>query len=83
MNIALPPDLERRITTADAKLHLAIGLFAGDEVTLGQAAAIAGISQPAFLQELGKRRITVHYGEDEFDEDLATVRRIIADPASR
>jgi predicted HTH domain antitoxin len=81
-NIALPAELERRITAADAKLHLAIGLFAGDEVMLGQAAAIAGTSQPVFLRELGKRRISVHYDVDELDEDLATVRKIMAGPSA-
>jgi len=83
MNIALPPEIESRMTAATAKLHLAIGLFAGDEVTLGQAAAIAGISQPAFLQELGKRRIAVHYGPDELDEDIATVRKMTGSSAAR
>lgn len=76
MDIALPPELERRMTAAEAKLHLAIGLFAGDEVTLGQAAAIAGISQPAFLHELGTRKIPVHYGPKELEEDLGTVERL-------
>ena len=77
MNIALPPEIESRLTGTEAKLHLAIGLFAGDEVTLGQAAAIAGISQPAFLQELGKRKIAVHYGTEELDEDIAVVGKMM------
>jgi len=83
MNIALPPEIESRMTATAAKLHMAIGLFAGDEVTLGQAAAIAGISQPAFLQELGKRKIPVHYGPDELDEDIATVRKMTGSVAAR
>jgi predicted HTH domain antitoxin len=62
MTITLPAELENRITPQEAALHLALGLFTDDKVTLGQAAAVAGISQAAFLQELGKRRIPVHYG---------------------
>ena len=76
MNIALPPEIESRITAAEAKLHLAIGLFAGNEVTLGQAAAIAGLAQPAFLHELGKRKIPIHYGQDELDADIRTMRKM-------
>jgi len=83
MNIALPPDIENRMTADAARLHMAIGLFAGDEVTLGQAAAIAGLSHPSFLQELGKRKIAVHYGPAELDEDISTVQKLTAGPAKQ
>jgi predicted HTH domain antitoxin len=59
---------------------LAIGLFADDKVTLGQAAAIADISQPEFLKELGKRSIPIHYGLDELEQDIATVRKLAGNP---
>ena len=74
MNIPIPVELEDRISTEEAALHLAIGLFRDDKVTLGQAAAVAGISQPNFLQELGKRKIPVHYGVEDLDEDIASVK---------
>lgn len=77
MNIALPAELEGRLSREEASFHFAVGLFAGDQVTLGQAATIAGISQPAFLRELGRRKISIHYGENELDEDIATVQRLM------
>jgi predicted HTH domain antitoxin len=55
---------------------LAIGLFAGDKVTLAQAAQIAGISQTLFLRELGKRKIPVHYGLEELEQDIIAVREM-------
>ena len=76
MNIALPPEIENNITPAEASLHLALGLFAGDKVTLGQAAKIAGLSKPAFLHELGVRKIPVHYSDEELAQDIATVRTV-------
>ena len=76
MTITLPADLERPISPEEAALHLAIGLFADDKVTLGQAATIARISQPALLQELGKRRISIHYGSEELEQDIALVRKL-------
>lgn len=76
MTITLPPDLEKQISQEEAALHLAIGLFADDKLTLGQAAAVAGISQPAFMQELGKRKIPLHYGIEELEQDIATVRKL-------
>jgi predicted HTH domain antitoxin len=74
MNITLPAELEVKISPAEAALHLALSLFADDKVTLGQAAAIAGISQPAFLHELGKRKIPIHYGSMELEQDIASVK---------
>jgi predicted HTH domain antitoxin len=83
MIITLPADFEGKIAPADLALHLAIGLYVGDKVTLGQGASIAGLSQPGFLQELGKRKIPIHYGLEEAAEDIAAVEQIIASGAAR
>lgn len=56
-----------------AKLHLAVGAFAAEEVTLGQAAAIAGVSQTEMMGELARRRISLHYDEADFAGDLKTI----------
>jgi len=65
--------METRLTPPEAALHLAIGLFVTEEATLGQAAEVAGLSQAAFLRELGRRRISLHYGLEELAEDLKMV----------
>lgn len=74
MIIPLPEQVESRLTTQDAALHLALGLFVDQRVTLGRAAEVAGLSQSEFLQELGRRRISVHYDESDALADIATVR---------
>jgi len=48
-------------------------MFVTEEATLGQAAEIAGLTQAAFLKELGRRRIPLHYGPQELSEDLRAV----------
>jgi len=73
MQLTLPESVEATLSPQSAALHLAIGLFVTEEVTLGQAAEIAGISQTAFLKESGARRIPIHYGGDELKEDLRIV----------
>ena len=73
MQLTRPKPLEDRLSPVEACLHLAIGLFVSDEATLGQAANTAGLSQSAFLKELGMRHIAVHYGKDEFADDLQAV----------
>jgi predicted HTH domain antitoxin len=75
MSVALPEDIERQFTPEDIRLHLALGLFLDDRVTLGQGAAVAGLSQVEFLRELGKRRIPVHYDEACARADIAVVER--------
>ena len=74
MEITLPPTIERELAPVRAALHLAIGLFTADEATLGKAAEVAGLSQAEFVRELGRRHISIHYGREEFAEDLATLR---------
>jgi predicted HTH domain antitoxin len=76
MEVTLPKLLEARLSPESAALHLAIGLFVSEEATLGQAAQAAGLSQPDFLQELGRRRIPIHYGAEELAEDLKAVEKL-------
>jgi predicted HTH domain antitoxin len=76
MNITLPEPLEARLTPSQAALHLAIGLFAAEEVTLGQAAEAAGVSQGEFMRELGRRKIPLHYGVEDFAQDLVTIEKL-------
>ena len=73
MQLTLPEAVETRLTPRAAALHLAIGMFVGEEATLGQAAEIAGLTHAAFLKELGHRRIPMHYGAEELAEDLHVV----------
>ncbi len=62
------------MTSEELRFVLALGLCVDEKVTLGQAARIAGMSAPAFLDELGKRKIPVHYGMEDLAADEAAVR---------
>ncbi len=76
MNIVLPEPIESSLTPDRAALHLAIGLFSAGEVTLGQGAEAAGIPQGEFMRELGRRKIPLHYGVEEFAQDLDTIAHL-------
>ena len=76
MELTLPQPLADKLSSQDVTLHLAIGLFVTEEATLGQAAKVAGLSQSAFLRELGRRRIPIHYGPEELAADLQTVESL-------
>lgn len=65
-----------RVTPERFRLEAAIGLYASEEATLGQAAEIAGISQTEMLHELGRRGHCVHYGVSDLEEDIRTLGRL-------
>ena len=76
MQIAFSDELTQGLdlTPENARIDLAIGLYAERRVTLGRAAKIAGMVQTAFLHKLGELRIPMHYDLDELEEDLLVVR---------
>jgi len=55
------------------KLATGIGLYTSGEVTLGQAALLAGVSQTQFLHELGRRGISMNYSQEDLEQDLKTL----------
>ena len=75
MTVELPDKhLQGLPITADRlKLEAGIGFYASGEMTLGQAARLAGVSQTQFLHELGKRRICLNYSLEDLEKDLKTV----------
>lgn len=66
-----------RMTVADAKLELAITLFAGNRLSLGKAAELAGLPVGEFQMHLGTRHLGPHYDTADALEDresLAALR---------
>ena len=78
MNVEIQDDKLRGLTITPDRLRLemAVGLYASDEITLGQGADIAGINQTQFLRELGDRGICIHYGVEELEQDLETLKTL-------
>lgn len=59
------------LSEQDALADIAIGLYKREEVSLGRAAEVAGISTVQLLGELGRRHIPINYGPDDLRADLA------------
>ena len=50
----------------DAKLSVAIDLYLNENVSVGYCAVVSGLSEEAFIQELGKRKISIfRFGSDQ------------------
>lgn len=77
MTIELPDQAlgNLRLTSEEARIDLAAGLYANRQVTMGQAAKIAGIPYVRFMHEPGKRGICLNYGMEDLLPDIETVRQ--------
>lgn len=62
-----------RVSERDALVDIAIGFYKRDEVSLGRAAEVAGLTSVQFLSELGRRHIPINYGPDDLQADMATL----------
>src|SRR5688500_15650624 len=67
-----------RLTPAQARLELAVGLYAGRRVTLGHGAMIGGVSHTEFMHEIGRRGLNIHYTIEDAMHDVATVDKLCA-----
>ena len=63
------------ITEPELKQELALALFQQERLTLAQASRLAEMTQLAFQALLADRRIPMHYGVEEFREDVRTLRK--------
>lgn len=76
MTIVIPDDILQatRLTEDELKQELAVILFEKDKLTLGQASILAGMNRLQFQHLLASRKIPVHYGLAEFEQDIKTLK---------
>jgi len=72
MIITIPDSVVKSsgLSEDQVKLGIAISLFQMEILTLAQAAKMAGLHRMQFQQELANRKIAVHYGIEELEEDM-------------
>jgi predicted HTH domain antitoxin len=63
------------ISGPELKRELALTLFQQERLTLAQASRLADMSHLAFQAILADRQIPIHYGVEEFREDVRTIRQ--------
>lgn len=64
------------ISPSDILLKLAILLFQEERISLGQASKLANLHLVEFQKELARRNIPVHYGRDEYMNDIQMVKNL-------
>jgi predicted HTH domain antitoxin len=63
------------LTEGELLQEIVILLFQQERLTLGQASTWLGIDRLTFQQLLAERQIPVHYGIQEYEADLETIRQ--------
>ena len=65
---------DRAAMARHAKLSVAIDLYQNENVSVGYCAEVSGLSEEEFIQELGKRHISIFRFEsdDELAQDIKT-----------
>ncbi len=78
MTLTIPTDRlgNVELNEHDAVVDIAIGLYKRDQVSLGRAAEIVGMSSPSFLAELGRRRIPINYDAEDLRADVNTLKKL-------
>jgi predicted HTH domain antitoxin len=78
MQFTIPDEIlaASHITELELKQELALTLFQQERLTLGRASSLAGLSQREFQRLLAERRIPIHYGVEDFKQDLETLRQM-------
>ena len=75
MPVTIPDDVlaAAHLSEPELRREIAVALFREERLTLAQASRLAEMDQFAFQSILADREIPVHYGIEEFREDLRTV----------
>ncbi len=76
MTLTIPDDALDgvQLTPDQARIEVAVGLYADGRVTLARGARLAGIPHLQFQRELGRRHIPVHYDVADYERDVLTLR---------
>ena len=78
MSVTISDELLRStgMTEDELRVEIAVMLFERDKLTLEQASRLADMPMYDFQRVLASRDIPLHYGVEDFREDVETLRRL-------
>jgi predicted HTH domain antitoxin len=71
MNITIPDGV--RMTESELRQEIALLLYEREKITLAQAGRLAEMDRLQFQHLAASRGLVVHYGVEEFEQDLDTL----------
>jgi predicted HTH domain antitoxin len=80
MLIEIPDNIinKSNLTEKELRIEFALILFDRGIMTLEQASNFAILDSLEFQRLLGERKISIHYNENDFEEDLETIKKLLA-----
>jgi predicted HTH domain antitoxin len=78
VDVVIPDSVVKatRMSPEELLREIAVLLFQREKLTLGQAAELAKMNQREFRHLLASRQIPLHYGVEDFEEDLRTLEEL-------
>ncbi|HEX2225440.1 MAG TPA: UPF0175 family protein [Thermoanaerobaculia bacterium] len=78
MSVTIPDHVLQaaRMSEAELREEIAVLLYQKEKVTLSQARRLAEMSHLEFQHLLASRGVPVHYGVEDFEQDLDTLRSL-------
>ena len=78
MSVVIPKEIltTTRMNEEEMKREIAVMLFQKDKLTLAQASRFSGMNRIAFQHLLASREIPVHYGVEDFEQDIKNLREM-------
>lgn len=78
MSVTIPDEIlaATRMTEAEMRREIAVMLFQQEKLTLAQASRFSGINRIAFQHLLASRQIPVHYGVEDFEQDIKNLQEM-------
>jgi predicted HTH domain antitoxin len=78
MSLEIPDEILQaaHVSAEELRREIALLLHQQDRLTLGQASALAHMSQREFQSLLADRQIPLHYDVEEFEADLKTLDQL-------
>ncbi|MEA5575338.1 UPF0175 family protein [Anabaena sp. UHCC 0451] len=78
MSVVIPNEIltTTRMNEEEMKREIAIMLFQKDKLTLAQASRFAGMNRIAFQHLLASHQIPVHYGVEDFEQDIKNLQEM-------
>jgi predicted HTH domain antitoxin len=76
MTITLPDSIleSARMSEAELRQEIAVLLYEKERLTLAQASRLAEMNRLSFQHLIASRGISIHYGAEDFEQDLDTLR---------
>jgi predicted HTH domain antitoxin len=78
MSVIVPDEIlaTTRMTKTEMRQEIAVMLFQRERLTLAQSSRFAGMHRVAFQHLLASRHIPIHYGVEDFEQDIQNLREM-------